>query len=199
MAQNGRGFAEQLLEASAECRQQYPPSAEDRDEVLHLAHVRQGPTIIHTTPVGQTEVGNMWKPRLPDGETRGIQSEVEFIKHIISGNETLEGLALKYQCQVSDIRKANGMIGPPRTLAGYRTVWIPLEPKMETHGEATDRAIDVMRALGGEGDKVSLIAGAEWGEEVGSREEEGRGLTDSDNGSNDCELGVPMNDQVNRM
>lgn len=89
---------------------------------------RQGPTLVPMRPIGQVDTSHFTK--LPDGENiRGVHSEVEFTKHTIEGSETLQFLALKYDCQVSDIRKANGMIALPRTLAGYKTIWSDAPPR----------------------------------------------------------------------
>ena len=106
------------------------------DREAASAAARHGPTLVPMRPIGQVDTSHFTK--LPDGESfRGVHSEVEFTKHTIEGSETLQFLALKYDCQVSDIRKANGMIAPPRTLAGYKTIWCDAQIPSATTATST--------------------------------------------------------------
>jgi len=61
---------------------------------------------------------------------KSIHRDVELTKYKLEGTETLEGLALKFDCKVEDIRRVNGMgAGLSGTsLAAYSTLMIPLRP-----------------------------------------------------------------------
>lgn len=205
--ENGRGFVEQLDEARAMLRTHdgggYIASSTSSSSVVvssldreaASAAARHGPTLVPMRPIGQVDTSHFTK--LPDGESfRGVHSEVEFTKHTIEGSETLQFLALKYDCQVSDIRKANGMIAPPRTLAGYKTIWIPTTSASSAKHNAnggTDKGhiqpssgarlpSTAEGRVAGEGMDVGLLGAAE-GEGVSAM---------SDSGSQDCELSIPM-------